>query len=145
MLRKPARRHNAHKPLLPASKPKNVRLRPSGTRQKSPSICGRNTHGLRRMSRSKYERLLPKYMREEYPRFKADIQKQIREASAHGRRDITVVDPPNHAWQALEEELRANGYSIGSRFTHGEYENMGDSSAPCNIWRDSYWSYKVGW
>lgn len=46
---------------------------------------------------------------------------------------------------AIEERLKEEGYRVYRQFVPGEYENMGDFNAPCNIWRDSYWYLDIWW
>ena len=85
------------------------------------------------------------YMRDEYPKFEASVYADIRKASAQGLNKIWIRDPRGCAWVALEAKLRTDGYHITMHHEAGEYENMGDFNAPCNLWRDPYWWYEVSW
>jgi len=86
-----------------------------------------------------------RYMREKYSSFEAEVYKKIKDAAKRGERYIHVTDPKGVAWEVLRPKLVADGYHIEPHWVAGEYENMGDFNAPCNIWHDPYWYYTVSW
>lgn len=85
------------------------------------------------------------YMKNEYPGFQAGVYADIKAATASQAHSITIEPPNSAAWEKLEKKLLKDGFQVQSYFVQGEYENMGDFNAPCNVWRDSYWYYKVSW
>lgn len=86
-----------------------------------------------------------KYMRDEYPKFEREVYNDIRKATKDGRHSINVSDPRGCAWKKLGSKLIDDGYRVEANYVDGSYENMGDFEAPCNIWNDPYWYYKVSW
>jgi hypothetical protein len=85
------------------------------------------------------------YMKNEYTKFENKVYSDIRKAAKLRENHIYVTDPNSAAWERLEKKLRADGYRVQGHHQAGEYENMGDFNAPCNIWRDAYWYYEVSW
>lgn len=93
---------------------------------------------------ARIERENAKYLRDEYPKFEAEVYRDIRKTAKSGGKSISVT-PKGIAWQKLEPKLREDGYHIQAHFVPGEYENMGDFNAPCNVWVPAYWWYSVSW
>jgi len=91
-------------------------------------------------------------IRKDFPKRLKDIRAMIRATAKAGRYELPdryTMSSENVAGkqiiQKLVKTLKQDGYNAWYEedFINGEYDNMGDFNAPCNVWRDSRWIYTL--
>ena len=89
-------------------------------------------------------------LKTDYPKRLVALRKQIHDAAKSGRSEHSYcMSSDDTAGEEiinkLAEVLTADGYTcqIIRNFVPGSYENMGDFNAPCNIWRESCWTFTL--
>ncbi len=99
----------------------------------------------RRAEANKRKKADALYMQNEYAGFESDVYKQIKQAAKNREKHIYVKDPRPIAWNKLETKLKDDGYNIQADWVTGYYTEYGDSAAPCNVWTEPHWNYKISW